>query len=63
MPRKARIDASGALHHIIARGINRNTIFQDDFDRKNFTDRLATILNETKILKTPIFGMLTCNIQ
>ncbi len=23
MPRKARIDASGALHHIIARGIDR----------------------------------------
>ena len=48
MPRKARIDASGALHHIIARGIDRNTIFGDDFDRKNFIDRLATILNETK---------------
>ena len=48
MPRKARIDASGALHHIIARGIDRNTIFQDDYDRKNFIDRLATILNETK---------------
>jgi len=32
MPRKARIDASGALHYIIARGIDRNTIFQDDFE-------------------------------
>jgi hypothetical protein len=30
MPRKIRIDASGALHHIIARGIDRNTIFQND---------------------------------
>jgi len=48
MPRKARIDASGALHHVIARGIDRNTIFRDDFDRKNFIDRLAAILNETK---------------
>jgi len=48
MPRKARIDASGAIHHIIARGIDRNTIFQDDFDRNNFIDRLAAILNETK---------------
>jgi len=48
MPRKARIDASGALHHIIARGIDRNAIFQDDSDRKNFIDRLAAILNETK---------------
>ena len=48
MPRKARIDASGALHHIIARGIDRNTIFQDNSDRNNFIDRLAVILNETK---------------
>jgi hypothetical protein len=46
--KKARIDASGALHHIIAKGIDRNTIFQDDFDRKKFIDRPATILNETK---------------
>ena len=50
MPRKARIDASGALHHIIARGIDKNIIFQDDFDRKNFIDRLAAILNESKTI-------------
>ncbi len=29
MPRKSRIDAAGALHHIIARGIDRSKIFQD----------------------------------
>ena len=28
MPRKSRIDASGALHHIIARGIERSKIFR-----------------------------------
>ncbi len=28
MPRKARIDAPGALHHIIARGIVRRSIFK-----------------------------------
>ena len=27
MPRKSRIDAPGALHHIIARGIERRRIF------------------------------------
>jgi len=27
MPRKARLDAPGALHHIIVRGINRRKIF------------------------------------
>jgi hypothetical protein len=30
MPRKARIDAPGALHHIIVRGIERGPIFSDD---------------------------------
>jgi putative transposase len=30
MPRKARIDARGALHHIIIRGIERRRIFIDD---------------------------------
>jgi len=44
MPRKARIDAPGAFHHIIARGIERNKIFQDVFDRDNFLERLGVIL-------------------
>ena len=35
MPRKARIDAPGALHHIICRGIERRKIFNDDVDRDN----------------------------
>jgi len=35
MPRKARIDAHGALHHIIVRGIERRKIFYDDKDRNN----------------------------
>ena len=32
MPRKARIDAPGALHHIIVRGIDSRKIFYDDTD-------------------------------
>ena len=47
MPRKARIDAPGALHHIICRGIEGRRIFQDKVDRDNFVDRLGTILSET----------------
>jgi putative transposase len=47
MPRKARIDAPGALHHIIVRGIERRKIFRDDSDRDSFIDRLGRILNET----------------
>ena len=53
MPRKARIDAPGALHHIICRGIERRDIFTDDTDRNNFLDRLGNILSETK---TPCFA-------
>ena len=48
MPRKARIDAPGALHHIIVRGIERRRIFSDDQDRDNFIERLGDIVNETK---------------
>jgi len=47
MPRKARIDAPGALHHIICRGIERCRIFEDDSDRNNFLFRLGNILKET----------------
>ncbi len=47
MPRKARIDAPGALHHIIVRGIERRKIFKDDTDRNNFLDRLGKVLAET----------------
>jgi putative transposase len=53
MPRKARIDAAGALHHIICRGIERRKIFTDDIDGNDFVDRLGSILAETK---TPCFA-------
>jgi REP element-mobilizing transposase RayT len=48
MPRKARIDAPGALHHIMARGIEGRLIFQNEYDRKDFIDRLAHLLEETE---------------
>jgi hypothetical protein len=48
MPRQSRIDAPGALHHIIARGIERKKIFQDSVDRDNFLNRLGNILTETQ---------------
>ena len=47
MPRKARIDAAGALHHIIVRGIERRKIFWDDADRDSFVNRLGKVLIET----------------
>ncbi len=47
MPRKARIDAPGALHHIIVRGIEQRQIFRDDRDRDQFIQRLSDVLTET----------------
>jgi REP element-mobilizing transposase RayT len=47
MPRKSRIDAAGALHHIIARGIEGAKIFKDDADRQYFLDRLGTTVKQT----------------
>jgi putative transposase len=44
MPRQARIDAPGALHHIIARGIENRPIFENDADRDDFVARLSRIL-------------------
>ena len=43
MPRKACIDAPGALHHIILRGIERAVIFRDDTEGENFITRLGPL--------------------
>ena len=48
MPRNARIDVPGAVHHIIVRGIERGEIFHDDKDRNQFVKRLGDIVMETK---------------
>ena len=50
MPRQARIDAPGALHHIICRGIERRKLFLSDDDRDDFVDRLSGIISESKTL-------------
>ncbi len=48
MPRLARLDAPGVLHHIIIRGIERKKIFTDKSDQKDFVDRLARLVPETQ---------------
>jgi REP element-mobilizing transposase RayT len=53
MPRKARIDAPGALQHIICRGIERRKIFSDEADKNNFVARLGRVLSESQ---TPCYG-------
>jgi hypothetical protein len=41
MPRKARLDAEDTLHHVMAHGIERRSIFKDDNDRERFLERLG----------------------
>ena len=48
MPRQARLDVPGALHHIMVRGINRSVIFEDDQDRSRFLERLEQKAVETQ---------------
>jgi len=48
MPRQARLDAPGVLHHIMIRGIERRKIFRNDKDRKDFLDRLEKLLPMTE---------------
>jgi putative transposase len=47
IPRQSRLDAAGALHHVIIRGIERRGIFLDDEDRDSFLEPLGGILLES----------------
>jgi putative transposase len=47
MPRQARLDAPGALHHVMIRGIERSPIFKDYQDRKDFISRMGMLAQET----------------
>lgn len=48
MPRQARLDVPGALHHIMVRGINKSAIFRDDQDRIKFLERLGQAVSDGK---------------
>src|SRR5574341_223473 len=43
MPRQARIDAPGTLHHVTVRGIERTAFLRDDADREDFLARVAAL--------------------
>jgi hypothetical protein len=43
MPRLARLDTPGVLHHVMGRGIERRKIFYKDKDREDFVGRLAEL--------------------
>ncbi|MGE5840938.1 MAG: transposase [Deltaproteobacteria bacterium] len=48
MPRSARLDAPGVLHHVIIRGMERRNIFRRDSDREDFLRRVEEILQATR---------------
>lgn len=48
MPRKARLDAPGTLHHVIIRGIERRRIVDSKIDRKDFVSRMGEIAIDTE---------------
>jgi len=47
MPRQARLDAPGTLHHVILRGIERGKIVADAEDRAAFLGRLGDVARVT----------------
>ena len=48
MPRQARLDSPGTLHHVIVRGIEKRDIVNDKYDRKRMVSRLGDLSGETK---------------
>ena len=47
MPRGARLDAPGTLHHVIIRGIEKGDIVKDDEDRKEYLRRMGELAKGT----------------
>ena len=48
MPRQARLDSPGTLHHIIIRGIEKKKIVDDEDDRSNFVARMGELAKGTE---------------
>ncbi|MBI1883610.1 MAG: transposase [Chlamydiae bacterium] len=48
MPRHRRLNLSGAVYHVITRGIERRDIFLDSLDYNQFLSRMAQALEDTQ---------------
>ena len=57
MPRHARLDAPGALHHVMGRGIEGTPIFRSDEDREDFLMRLGALC-EAEALSVHAWALL-----
>jgi hypothetical protein len=51
MLRKARLEARGALHHIIVRGIEGRKFFREDFDLRRVLEQAVDM--PARLLLTP----------
>ncbi len=49
MARSSRLDWKSAVHHVMARGIEKNAIFRDDNDRVQFVSRIEKCISETGV--------------
>ena len=48
MPRGARLDTPGTLHHVIVRGIERRQIVDDELDREDFVQRMGQVAADSR---------------
>jgi len=48
MPRQARLDSPGTLHHVIVRGIEKRRIVDDRWDREKFVSRMGQVASDTE---------------
>jgi putative transposase len=62
MPRHARIDAPGAVHHVMIRGITRSTIFYDTVDLERFIDRVGIVFTAGR-LSCYAFALLSNHVH
>lgn len=49
MARSSRLDWKSAVHHVMARGIEKSAIFRDDNDRVQFVSRIDKCISETGV--------------
>ncbi len=50
MPRQARLDAPGTLHHVMARGIDGAAVFRTDNDREDFISHLGNLCSNQNLV-------------
>ena len=62
MPRQARLDSPGTLHHVIFRGIENKNIFDDRYDRANILARMEKIVKETRT-KVYAWSLMTNHVH